>query len=283
MTEGDPTSDGPAGPTSPTGPTGPTGHTSPTATAATALPASIEYAWGLRGRPGKGPRPGLSLDRIVEAAITVAGRDGLDAVSMSRVAAELGSAAMSLYRYIASKDELLALMVDTAMGEPAPGPTAEQGWRAGLAHWARSAFDAYRRRRWIVRVPITAPPITPNQIVWMEAGLVCLRDTGLTEPEKLSTILLVSGYVRSQAVMEVDFAEAVLAGADPVELAATYGRTLSRLIDPERFPAVHAAIASGSLDDEPDHAQADFTADELAFGLERILDGLEVLISSRSM
>lgn len=266
MTEGDATGDGPTGDATGDGPT---------------LPASIEFAWGLRDRPGKGPRPGLSLDRIVAAAITVAGRDGLGAVSMSRVAAELGSSAMSLYRYVAAKDELLALMVDTAMGTPARGPGDEQGWRAGLAHWARSAFDAYRRQRWIVRVPITAPPITPNQIVWMEAGLVCLRDTGLTEQEKLSTILLVSGYVRSQAVMEVDFAEAVLAGADPVELAAGYGLMLSRLIDPERFPAVHAAIASGSLDDEPDHTQAEFTADELTFGLERILDGLEVLIDSR--
>jgi len=246
------------------------------------LPASIEHAWGLRGRAGRGPRPGLSLDRIVEAAISVAGRDGLAAVSMSRVAAELGSAPMSLYRYVASKDELLALMVDVAMGAPPPGPPAEQGWRAGMAHWANGAFDAYRRQRWIVRVPITAPPITPNQIVWMEAALVCLRDTGLTEQEKLSTILLISGYVRSQAMMEVDFAEAVRAGADPVELAATYGRTLLRLIDPARFPAVHAAIASGSLDDEPDHTQADFASDELAFGLDRILDGLEVLVQART-
>ena len=66
----------------------------------TGLPATIAAAWGLRARPGKGPKPGLSLERIVAAAIRVATADGLAAVSMSRVAAELGAATMSLYRYV---------------------------------------------------------------------------------------------------------------------------------------------------------------------------------------
>src|SRR5215469_11704523 len=83
------------------------------------LPAGLEAAWGLRGRPHKGPRPGLSLERIVAAAVRVADAEGLAAVSMSRVAAELGAAPMSLYRYVAAKGELLTLMVDAAYG-PAP-------------------------------------------------------------------------------------------------------------------------------------------------------------------
>ena len=82
------------------------------------LPASIEAAWGIRERPRKGPKPGLSLPRIVEAAISVAERDGLAAVSMSRVAAELGASTMSLYRYVSAKDELLMLMADAAYGAP---------------------------------------------------------------------------------------------------------------------------------------------------------------------
>ena len=64
------------------------------------LPASIEAAWGLRERPHRGPKPGLSLARIVEAGVQVAEAEGLAAVSMSRVAAELGAAPMSLYRYV---------------------------------------------------------------------------------------------------------------------------------------------------------------------------------------
>src|ERR1044071_8495408 len=80
------------------------------------LPSAIESAWGLRERPPKGPRPGMSVPAIVDAAVRVADADGLAAVSMSRVAKELGAATMALYRYVGSKDELLMLMVDTGYG-----------------------------------------------------------------------------------------------------------------------------------------------------------------------
>src|SRR3954447_11763378 len=99
---------------------------------AMSVPASYETAWGLRERPARGPKRGLSLERIVAAAIAVADAEGLDAVSMSRVAAELGASAMSLYRYVEAKDELLALMFDTEMGPP---PLLPDGWRPALRHW----------------------------------------------------------------------------------------------------------------------------------------------------
>ena len=99
------------------------------------LPDTVAVAWGVRGRPHKGPRPGLSLERIVAAAIRLADAEGLAAVSMSRVATALGTAPMSLYRYVAAKDELLALMVDAAYGPPPSGPlpsgpAADTRWRA---------------------------------------------------------------------------------------------------------------------------------------------------------
>src|SRR5215470_993531 len=100
-----------------------------------ALPASVAAAWGVRDRPHKGPKPGLSLERIVAAAVQVADAEGLAAVSMSRVAAELGTAPMSLYRYVAAKDELLALMFDAAYGPSPTGPGGDAGWRAGLSRW----------------------------------------------------------------------------------------------------------------------------------------------------
>ena len=90
------------------------------------LPAAVAAAWGVRAHPGKGPKPGLSLERIVAAAVKIASRDGLDAVSMSRVAAELGASTMSLYRYVNAKDELVKLMIDAAWGSP-PAPEAEPG------------------------------------------------------------------------------------------------------------------------------------------------------------
>src|SRR6185369_13421325 len=95
------------------------------------IPNALALAWGLKERPGKGPRPGLSLDRIVAAGVKVAAAEGLGAVSMSRVASELGAATMSLYRYVPAKHELLDLMVDAAMGAP-PEPDPALGWRAGL-------------------------------------------------------------------------------------------------------------------------------------------------------
>lgn len=240
------------------------------------LPASITAAWGLRERPGKGPRPGLSVNRIVAAAIKIAASEGLAAVSMSRVAGELGAGAMSLYRYVATKDELLALMVDTAHGQPPAGSEGDEGWRAGLSRWAWAEHEAYRRHPWALRVPISGPPITPNAVSWLEQGLRSLRDTGLGEGEKMSVVLLLTTYVRAEAILDVEIGAAFrAAGATSQEAMTGYGRLLRTLTDPARFPALHRVIASGVLDaaDAPD---AEFT-----FGLERVLDGIEALIASR--
>src|SRR5262245_35900157 len=102
------------------------------------LPASIAAAWGLRERPNKGPRPALSLQRIVAAAVRVAAADGLQAVSMGRVASELGVSTMSLYRYVGAKEELLALMADLTFEAPPARRGPEESWRDGLARWART-------------------------------------------------------------------------------------------------------------------------------------------------
>ena len=243
----------------------------------TGLPASIEAAWGVRARPAKGPRPALSLERIVAAAVRVAATDGLQAVSMGRVAADLGVSTMSLYRYVGAKDELLALMADLSFEAPPAGRGPGESWRDGLARWARSELEVYRRNPWVLHIPISGPPVTPNALAWLERGLECLRDTGLEEGEKLSTMLLLTGFVRGQATFQADIAAAQAAGAaapDP-ELSAAYGRLLARLTDPERFPALHAVIAAGVFG-EPDDGDVDFS-----FGLDRVLDGIETLIDRR--
>lgn len=235
------------------------------------VPPSIELAWGLRNAGSRGPKRGLTLASIVEAGIAVAASDGIDSVSMKRVAAELGVGTMSLYRYVAAKDELLMLMVDTALG-PSLAPDTDD-WRAGLRRWAVGVRDAYRRHPWALRVPITAPPLGPNNVAWMEAALHAMRGTGLHEQEKLSTLLLLSGFVRSNATLAADLAAGAAAAPEPV----TYGRILSQLLDAARFPAVARAIASGALDDEDEDFEFDFE-----FGLERILDGVALLIDHRA-
>jgi AcrR family transcriptional regulator len=240
------------------------------------LPAVIEAAWGLRTRPGKGPKPGLSLSRIVEAAVKIALSDGLAAVSMNRLAADLGTKPMSLYRYVSAKDELLVLMVDAASGAPPPAEPGED-WRAGMSRWAWGYLRVLRHHPWIVRVPISAPPLTPNQIVWLEDGLRALRGTNLSPQEKMSVILLTGGLVRSWATLTADLrAAALAAGNTDPDPAVGYGRMLSRLIDPARFPEVHELILDGTLDEEEDDIDHEF-----AFGLDRVLDGVEALTRSR--
>ncbi|MGP3943378.1 TetR/AcrR family transcriptional regulator [Streptomyces sp. 6N106] len=242
----------------------------------TGLPTSIEAAWGLRERPGKGPRPGLTLGRIVDAAVGIASADGLGAVSMSRVAAELGVSTMSLYRYVSAKDELLTLMEDAAYGTPPPGDPAKD-WRAGFTDWAWSLRTALGRHPWVVNVPISGPPSTPNSVAWMERGLACLRHTHLSENEKISVLMLVSGFVRNEARLTFDILAASRRSGDSLETSmAAWARLLGKLTDAERFPAVTAALRAGELDTPggPD--------DEFVFGLERILDGVEALVSARS-
>jgi AcrR family transcriptional regulator len=234
-----------------------------------ALPASLEAAWGRRARPTKGPKPGLSLEQIVDAAVALAQAEGIGAVSMARVAGELGSSPMSLYRYVAAKDELLALMVDAALG-PVPPPAEKEDWRAGLTRWAWGYHDALRRHPWALQVPISGPAVTPNLTAWLDDGLRSLGGTGLPEAQKLSVMLLLSGYVRNEATLA-----ASIGAAPGGEIMPTWGRLLARLTDPEAFPALHAALRSEAFaqDDEPD--------DEFVFGLERVLDGIAVLVSGK--
>ena len=239
----------------------------------TGLPASIEAAWGLRERPHKGPKPTLSLDRIVQAAVHIAETEGLGAVSMSRVATELGGATMSLYRYVAAKDELLALMVDAAYGPPPGTPGPGERWREGLSRWAWAMRAAAHRHPWALRIPISGLPVRPHEVAWFEQALTCLRDTGLAEAQKASVIMLVSGYVRNIATSEADIEAAIRAsGATPQEWMSSYGRMLAKLADPQRFPAISTFVAAGVFDtaDDPD--------DEFIFGLERVLDGIEALV-----
>ena len=237
------------------------------------LPATVAAAWGVRERSQKGPKPALSLARIVDAGVRVADSEGLDAVSMGRVAASLGTAPMSLYRHVSSKEELIKLMVDTAWGD-SPGPLLPgEDWRAGLSRWAWGFRAALQRHPWAAHLPISGLPIMPREIAWFEDALACLAGTGLTEARKASVIMLLSGYVRNLAATEADIAAVVAAsGLGVDEWMASYPRMLGQLADPRRFPALTAFIAAGVFE------TADGPDDEFIFGLDRILDGVGVLI-----
>jgi AcrR family transcriptional regulator len=235
------------------------------------LPASIEVAWGLRRPPQKGPKRVLSLGRIVETAVRLADAEGIGAISMSRIAKELNSSTMSLYRYVSAKDELLPLMVDAAFGEPVPHPVKEPHWRDGLGHWSRAYLGVLRSHPWVVRIPISGPPSTPHQIAWAEQGLRFLGRTPLTEAQKMSAILLLSGLVRNEAQLADTYEAFAQKDADGSQTMLDYRRLIEKLADPGRFPAIHAAVEAGVFD------ASDGEDTEFSFALTCALDGIEAL------
>lgn len=237
------------------------------------IPAGIALAWGRGPKGARGPKRSLSVGQVVAAGLDVAARDGVDGLSMGAVAKELGVSAMALYRYVPAKDDLLELMVDTALGRPRPA-TAGETWRDGLRRWAVGVRDSYAAHPWALRVPITAPPLGPNNVRWMENGLAALAATPLTAQECISCLLLISGFVRAEETLRTDTAAATEAGLD-----ARYADTLRQLVDAAEFPHVLAAIEQGAMSEPEDVG----LADEFEFGLERILDGIAVLVTARAL
>ena len=223
------------------------------------LPRSVEVLWD---KARRGPREGLSVDRVVAAAIAFADEEGLPSLSMARVANRLGSATMSLYRHVSSKDELRMLMVDVAYGKPPSVPENGALWRAGLEKWARALLDVFGEHSWMVEIPVSGPPLEPGQLAWLEAGLAALVGTGLRPDEKLSVIVVLIGHVRATAQL---FAA--------VDADVAYGDVLAALVDASAFPAL-SELVEARVFDSP--------TDDFGFGLRRILDGVEALIHARS-
>jgi AcrR family transcriptional regulator len=112
---------------------------------------------------------GLTAGLAVAAAIEIADESGLDAVTMAAVAKRCGFTTMSLYRHVASKDDLLRRMLDVVLGTPPPFDTSD--WRAGLAAWSRAMLDVLDQHPWGIDVPITGKLDTHAQLAWLDRGL----------------------------------------------------------------------------------------------------------------
>ena len=225
---------------------------------------SVEFLWGERGRPTRGPKPALSLESITAAAIAVADAEGLAAVSMQRVAAELGKTKMSLYRYLPGKAELVALMIERAIGEP-PVLRA-RSWRSALTEWTELLFAAYLRHSWSVDATVGRRPLGPRELGWMECALAALgTGSGLTGAERLDAVAVLAGHARMLAQQSA-------AQLDEDGMNATMNEVMTRHGD--RFPLLTAAMRETAVEGGRNQA--------FAFGLDRILDGLQSLIDRRS-
>lgn len=222
---------------------------------------ALEALWKEPERPAR--RSGLNRDRIVAAAIELADAEGIDALSMAKLAERLSCGTMSLYRHIAGKDELLIFMLSTAPGPP-PEPEDPRDWRANLTAWALQLRDVYRTHPWILRAATLIPPLDPGQLAWLEAGLSALQPTGLDEAERLSSVMSMLYYVGGAVSFDVETRRNHRDAG-----WAQYPEQLRTLLDPDRFPQVAAAVAAGALDDddqEPPHA--------FLSGVARVLDGI---------
>jgi AcrR family transcriptional regulator len=231
--------------------------------------AGIDLLWNDRRPPTRGPKPALSLDRIVAAAVAIADAEGLTAVSMERVATDLNFTKMSLYRYVPGKNELVALMIDRAIGDVPPSLSGLDGWRRRLHGWGQELFGRFVAHPWSLPGTVGARPIGPNELAWTEYAVAALDGLPLDPTAKLDTVAILAGHARSIA------AQAAAMGDDP---ESHIGHMLASLAlpRPDRYPALARAMTellSGSTGRQND---------ALAFGLDRILDGLETYTAGKA-
>ncbi|HXS32930.1 MAG TPA: TetR/AcrR family transcriptional regulator [Solirubrobacterales bacterium] len=196
----------------------------------------------------------LSPESIVEAAIRLADAEGLEAVSIRRVAAELDARAMSLYDHFASKRELLASMADEGVGEMlASGPLPED-WREAVAVSARKMYAAYARHPWMIFVTAERPPPGPNgiKIAKQMAGALATLPLGHEDVWQVQGIVndYVIGYsFRTVGTVNPEDMEAAIAASDVIE-----------------FPELAAL---------PDNLRARSSSERFELGLQTVLDGVE--------
>ncbi|MFC8131414.1 TetR/AcrR family transcriptional regulator [Streptomyces sp. NPDC057302] len=233
---------------------------------------SLELLWGEDERPTRGPKPGLTLDRIVGEGVRLADAEGLAAVSMRRLSTELGTGTMSLYRYVPGKGELLDLMLDRVFapsGETAP-PTG--GWREAVEAYARETLVLYREHPWLLQVNQARPVLGPGSVGGLERTLAGIKSMGLTDPELIGVIVMVEGYVTGVARTHVHEAEAVRkSGLTDEAFWEAQQPTLGRIMASGRYPHL-AGLSEDAFGSQFDHFE---------FGLQRLLDGLDVLVAGR--
>lgn len=237
------------------------------------LPRHVAVAWGVAAFPQRGPKRELSHEGIVDAAVEIADAEGLDAVTMQRVASSFGFTTMALYRYVASKDELHRLMADAAIDEEALAAIPSHDWREGMRAWASVVRRRYLEHPWLMQLPVVRDELLmPGNMVMVDAALRAMRTLPLPGETKLGVLIGASLLVRGFAAISAE----MFASEDrypPGTRAA-----LLQVATPDRFPDLAPLVANGAYLGEPeaDHGPQDPDMD-MHFGLEIYLDGVAAL------
>ncbi|MEV6831083.1 TetR/AcrR family transcriptional regulator C-terminal domain-containing protein [Amycolatopsis sp. NPDC051102] len=240
---------------------------------------AIELLWGVSAPPRRGPKPKLTTADVVQAAVALADADDIEAVTIRGVADHVGVSPMSLYTYVPGRAELLDLMVDHVHGElPAPEPGL--GWRAALTAIAEQLWALFHRHPWLLQVPTGRTALGPHSFAKYEHELRAVEGIGLDDVEMDAVVTLVAGLVRTTARSSLDHARLVRASG--LTDAQWWERAAPVLAGIPAADAAHYPLASrvGTAAGQA-HNAAENPAHTFRFGLARVLDGIEVLVSER--
>lgn len=214
-------------------------------------------------QPPVAPRgPRLSRDRILAAAVGLVAREGVEGLSMRRLAQDLDVWPMAVYRYFHDKDELLAAMIGAA-ADSVPLPEGTGPWRAQMSELLRGARLALRPHSSSLGLRGGQPLVTPGGLRMSEAALRLLERAGFCPPEAMRAWRALFGYT-------IGFA--ALTGGDARDDAAHEARAAIAMGGETDYPAL--TTATKQLDAADDEAQFDY-------GLNLLLDGLEASLESR--
>ncbi|WP_432881536.1 GntR family transcriptional regulator [Kribbella sp. CA-245084] len=220
----------------------------------------------VRRTPQPDQQPELNRDEVVRMGIAIADAEGLAALSMRRIASELGVSTMALYRYVGGKDVLVVQMVDAALAE-FPLGTSPDDWRAAIAMVARVHWAAYRRHLWLASaISLSRPQLVPRLLPHTDAVLRALR--GFEKSAALSTMISLFAYVRGVAlVMEAEAQAEQDTGVTADEWVTEQSDKLGAMIAMGDLPAFRELLADGF--------DYEYDLDKLfEFGLDVFLDGL---------
>ncbi|MEU6858185.1 TetR/AcrR family transcriptional regulator C-terminal domain-containing protein [Glycomyces sp. NPDC046736] len=241
----------------------------------TPKPNLLELLWRAAPENARGPRKGLTVDEVVAAAIELADAEGLEALTVRRLAQSLGKAPMTLYTYVPGKAELVALMLDALFGSMEHTATEGLPWRERLAALARDNYALYRAHPWAAAASPSRPPLGPGQIGKYERELRAFEGLGLSDVDTDDALAYLLGFVRTAAQDAAQSeAERAASAMSDGEWWEVNGPLLAKVLDVDRYPtAVRVGEAAGEA-----HASAYDPEQAFGFGLERTLDGLAALV-----
>ena len=221
---------------------------------------------------------GLTREEIVATAIAIADTEGVEAISMRRIAKELKAGVMSLYWYVASKDELQDLMLESFEGElEVPEPSGD--WRADMRAFARNTRAALLRHQWAIELRGFRPPSGPNDARNADRMLGALDGLGLDAMTTVMMTMTIGTYVLGAVLREIkeirlhQETEQVIATMTREEISAISAEFAKRLLQSGDYPHIARFIEEDVDPDAPDTRDQRFE-----FGLDCVLDGIAARI-----